>query len=240
MLPGLTPTELRNLQLSVGTHRRVRVLTPVEVADHYAMAIRSGASKTECAEATQFSGTTMIDRFLVLRTLPQRLRHLVDWGRSGKGAIGFSAAVELTRFARGSQPTMGFNIVEHDLTKREIVSVRQLVERSADPLDRCLHRVLARRPVVRHVEVVVGSIDDTDLRKVLQGYLQNERNELMQTVLGEVVPAASITSARLGTSSFSIVGPRGVVAQLEELKNPDGLIQEALRSRIESMPRALR
>ena len=238
MLPGLTPAELRKLQLSVGTRRGVRNLTPVEVADRYAVAMKAGASKAECVHKTQLTGPTMVDRFLKLRKLPHSLKHLVDWGKSGKGVIGFSGAVELIQFPRESRETMGLKIVEHELTKKEIVSVRQLLERSSDPLPRCLERVLGRRPVVRHVEVILGSIGAADLQTILQEYSQRERNDLLRAALNELVPDASITSARLGTSSFSVVGPRGVVARLDELRNPEGLIQDALRRRAGGGPQA--
>ena len=240
MLSGLTPTELRELQLSVGTHRGVRSLTPVEVADRYAVALEAGASKAECAKETQLAGPTMVDRFLKLRKLPDKRKHLVDWGESGKGVIGFSGAVQLTQFPRESQETMGLKIVEHELTKKELVSVRQLLERSSDSLSRCLERVLRRRPVVRHVEVILGSIGADDLQTTLQRYSQRERNGLLGAVLDELVPGASITSARLGTSSFSVVGPRGVLAQLDALSNPEGLIQDALRRRAALRPQAER
>ena len=238
MLVGLTRTELRELQLSVGIHRGVRELTPVEVADRYAVALRAGASKAECAHKTQLAGPTMVDRFLKLHKLPPPLRHLVDWGNSGKGAIGFSGAVELSQFPRESRETMGLKIVEHELTKKEIVSVRQLLERSSDPLLRCLERVLGRRPVVRHVEVILGSIAATDLQAILHEYLQRERNDLFRAALDELVPGVSVTSARLGTSSFSIVGPRGVVARLDELSDPESMIQDALRCRVGGRPQA--
>lgn len=229
MLRGLTPLALRQLQLSVGTHRSVRPLTPVEVADHYAIALRADASKAECAKETQLADATMVDRFLKLRKLPDSIKHLVDWGTSGKGVIGFSGAVELTNFPNESRETMGLNIVKHELRKTEVVSVRQLLERSADPLPRCLDRVLGRRRVVRHVEVILGSLVATDVQTLLQDCSQRERNQLLRTVLDNLAPDITITSARLGASSFSIVGPRGIVARFDRLSDPEGLIQDAIR-----------
>ena len=238
MLLGLDPTELRELQLSVGTHRGERSLTPVEVADRYAVALEGGSSKADCARETQLTAPTMVERFLTLRKLPSGLKHLVEWGESGKGVIGFSGAVELTRFEAESQEAMGLAIVEHELTKKEITSIRQLLERSSDPLPQCLARVLRRRPVVRHVEVILGSIDAADLQAILQMRSQRERNELLRAVLDELVPGADITSARLGSSSFSVVGPRGIVPRLDELSDPERMIQEALRCRAVLRPRA--
>ena len=238
MLLGLDPNELRELQLSVGTHRGERRLTPVEVADRYAVALEAGSSKSDCARETQLAGPTMVERFLTLRKLPSGLKHLVEWGGSGKGVIGFSGAVELTRFEVKSQEAMGLAIVEHELTKNEIVSIRQLIERSSDSLLRCLARVLRRRPVVRHVEVILGSIDAADLQTIIQKHSQRERNQLLRAVLDELVPGADITSARLGASSFSVVGPRGIVARLDELSDPERTIQEALRCRAALGPRA--
>ena len=236
MLSGLTPTELRELQLSVGTHRGVRSLDPVEVADRYAVALEAGASKAECAKETQLAGPTMVDRFLKLRKLPEGLQNRVEWGESGKGVIGFSGAVQLTKFPPEIQETMGWKIVEHELIKNEITSIRQLLERSSDPLDRCLERVLKRRPVVRHLEVIMGSVGAVDVQAMLQGCSQRERNELLRAILDELVPGADITSARLGTSSYSVVGPQGVVAALDELSDPERLIQEALRRSIALSP----
>ena len=79
--------------------------------------------------------------------------------------------------------------------------------------------------------MILGSIGAADVQAILRGYLQRERNSLFRAVLDELVPGASITSARLGTASFSVVGPRGVVVRLDALRNPEGLIQDALRRR---------
>ena len=226
---GLTHTELRELQLSVGTGRVARPLTPVEVADRYAVALASGASRAQCATETQLNDHTMVDRFLKLRELPARITHLVDWGRSGRGAIGFSGAVELTHFRPEDQEAVGVVIVEHQLTKKEIVSIRQLSERSSDPLRRCIQRVVRRRPVVRHLEVVLGSVGSDDLQTALGEYSQRERNGILRAALENLLPDADITSARLGTISFSVVGPRGVVARLDELGDPEIEIQQAIR-----------
>lgn len=232
MLRGLTPTQLRKLQLSVGTHRGVRDFTPVEVADCYAMALQEGESRAECARQTQLAGPTMVDRFLKLRKLPEQHKHFVDWGESGKGVIGFSGAVELTKFPHEKQKAMGLKIVEHELTKKEIVSVRQLFERSSDSLSRCLERVLGRRPVVRHVEVVLGSIRGSDLQAILKEYSQRERNDLFRAALGDLIPNATFTSSRLGTAAFSVVGAPGIVARLDEFSDPESRIRDALRRRI--------
>ena len=231
MLLGMDSIELRELQMSVGTHRGERPLTPVEVADRYSVALKAGSSKADCARVTQLADPTMVERFLMLRKLPSGLKHFVDWGESGKGVIGFSVAVELTRFDSESQEEMGLAIVEHELTKKEITSIRQLLDRSSDPLQRCLARVLGRRPVVRHFEVILGSIDEADLKTIFERRSQRQRNELLCAALEELVPGAKITSARLGTSSFSVVGPRGVVARLDKLGDPERMIQHALRCR---------
>ena len=226
---GLTHTELRELQLSVGTGRAARPLTPVEVADRYVVALESGASRAECAKETQLRDHTMVDRFLKLRELPANITHLVDWGRSGKGAIGFSGAVELTHFRPENQEDVGLAILEHELTKKEIVSIRQLSERSSDSLRRCIQRVVRRRPIVRHVEVVLGTVGSNDLQTALEEYSQRERNGILGTALETLVPDADITSARLGTTSFSIVGPGGVMARLDQLGHPEVVIQQAIR-----------
>lgn len=225
-LTGLSEDELRSLVLSVGTHRSDRPLSPVEVGELFEKACDEGASMSECAAATQLNDETMVRRFLRLNHIDERIRHLVDWGESDEYCISFSAGVELSRLPNEAQVELGEAVVENSLTKKEVVSIRQLYERSGDSLTKCIQRVLKRRPVQRKVDLVMGAIVDGELEKVLSTKSQRERNRVLEEALDNLVSGAPIFSARLGTQKFTIAGQQGVVGELEKLENPEASVSQ--------------
>src|SRR5690242_10876220 len=93
----LEPQELRGLILSVGTHRAERPLSPLEVGILIRKATLRGSDLKEIAEVTQLEGTTQLSRFMTLLKLPQDTHHLVDWGKSAGGGVGFTTAFEIAR-----------------------------------------------------------------------------------------------------------------------------------------------
>ena len=92
----IEPELMRNLILSVGTHKGKRPLSPVEVAEGFQKAEKSGMTDQELADLVQLRYPTMIGRFKRLLNLSPDLRHLVDWG-SSSSTISFTAASEVTR-----------------------------------------------------------------------------------------------------------------------------------------------
>lgn len=235
MLPGISKEEYHELVLSVGTHRTNRPLTPVEVADRFARALDADASLEECASAAQLSGPTMVRRFLRLRELTSDVKHLVDWGESGERCISFSSAVEVARLTPEAQGKMAAAILEHELSRQEVVSVRQLWERSDDDFNHCVNRVIKRRPVRRHVEVVMGAVKGKDLQELLEGRSQRARNELLEDVLQSLLQNVDDVSGRLGPASYSIFGPAGTATSLASLDDPEGSISEALRESLDAL-----
>lgn len=237
MIPGLSEREFRELLLSVGTHKGNRPLTPVEVGERFSKAITAGASTHECATAMMLKGDTMVKRFLSLTKLPPDLKHLIDWRESGVGVVGFSGAVELLRCPADTQAELGLAIIEHGLTKKEVQSVRQLFERSGDGLSLCVGRVVGRRPVVRHMEVVLGAVVAPDLRASLLNRSQYERNRLLAPIVAELTAGFQGVVGRLGTSSYSLVGPKGLIGSLSGVGDHEHAVERALRLTLASGPR---
>ena len=77
---GLSADEYKQLLMSVGTHRGVRPITPVQVAALFKRAADAGSTPAASAEATHVSAS-MVSRFLKLLELSPDIQHLVDWGQ---------------------------------------------------------------------------------------------------------------------------------------------------------------
>src|SRR5262245_60099145 len=95
-LAALSGEERKRLLLSVGTHRRERYLSPVEVAHLFQKATRGGDTLADLAAAVQLDGTSWVARFITLLKLTPDVQHMVDWGKSGS-TLAFTSAVELAR-----------------------------------------------------------------------------------------------------------------------------------------------
>ncbi len=213
-------SELKQLLImSVGTHRRSRPLSPVEVADGLATLKAEGMSVTELARMLQLEGTSMLGRFARLRSLAPAVRHLVDW-RGSSSAIPFSTATEMARLRKGEQEELAHEVLQKSMTKGEVIQVVQLCERADKPVGRCVEKVLAMRPRVVYKEVFVGQIRDDSLRSALYELTQARRDSLLRCALEGVVPPSVSWKGRLGERSFTLVGGTELADELRGMR-PD-------------------
>ena len=158
MLKGLTQREFQELNLSVGkTTRARRPLSPLEVADLCAKAIDNGVGRTELTRALKMTDTGMVSKFLRLREIVPEVRHLVSWGYSGDAAIGFSVAAQLARLPLDKQAAAAEAIVKHRLTRDQMISVIQLLERSKQTLAECIRSGPESQPCRSCASVYPGS-----------------------------------------------------------------------------------
>ena len=209
MLEGMSSDEFNQLLLSVGrTPMARRPYLPVEVGQLCKRALRSGSTRDEITKALRMTDTSMISKFVRVAELSPEIQHLVGWGRSTGGAIGFSAAAQLGRFEIEDQEYIGTQIVTYDLTKSEMISIKQLLERSGQSLRQCVQRVIRRRRSVTVRHVVLGAVSSFQLRDRLSLMTQRERNSLLRRAIDELYPSIGPVSANLGNSRFAIVGTR--------------------------------
>jgi len=232
MLPGLTEKEINGLRFSVGqTTRARRPFSPVEVSELCAKSIGNGANPKKIATALQIS-EGMLSKFLPLKDLALEIRHLVSWGYSGDGAIGFSVAALLTRLPAVEQEIASSAILKNRITKTEMMSVIQLLERSKEPLEACVNRVILRRPIVRVQQIVLGAVTSIDSKTKLRSLSQLERDELLQQIICRQYPDAKDFTAKLGADRFAIIGGKSIAqtvamdARLEQ--NINNFLEEKL------------
>jgi hypothetical protein len=231
----LPPDVLSKLILSVGTQRKVRPLSPVEVAEAFDLEIMAGTTPDELAELCHLEGPTMVGRFRRLLRLSSSVRHIVDWGK-GPASISFTVAQHIARLRdHPSQESLCNATLEYNLSAGEVQQVIQIVERSSSSAADAIQAVLRLRPVVERHYVFIGAITDQELRDALGALTQRDRNALMRTALTRRYPNISEAGGSLGVDRFSLVGGDGFAKFMSNLPGGfekavnDQLTQEVLR-----------
>lgn len=217
-LAALSGEERKQLLLSVGTHRRERHLSPVEVARLFQKATRGGDSLADLATAVQLDGTSWVSRFINLLKLTPDVQHMVDWGKSGS-SLSFTAAVDLARLVDADDQRAACKaILEYGFNSPE---VRQLVQarlRSKKSIEECVAAVLKMRPQIEIRQVFIGAVLDEDVRAKLRVLPQRRRDELFQGVVEKACPSLRV-SGRLGDARFNLVGGADFGLFLKREKN---------------------
>ena len=132
---GLSPLEIRQLILSVGTHRSERPLSPIEVAKLMQKALDAGEKRKEIADRLHLNGSTIIGRFTRLLSLPPQIQHLIGWG-SDPTTLSFTTASGIACLeSTQEQTTLAKAVLESQLNKSEIVQVVQIRQRSRNSIE---------------------------------------------------------------------------------------------------------
>jgi hypothetical protein len=230
---GLNKIEFTELQFSVGkTTRQRRPLSPVEVGDRCAKSIEKGFSVSEITDALKMTDKSMIPKFLRVRNLDPGVRHLVSWGFSGDGAIGFSVAAQLARIPDNLQLRAAEAIIKYQFTRNEMISVIQLLERSKDPLDICVDRVVHRRPVIRIQQIVLGAITSVTSTVKLQKLSQLQRDDILERVIHKLYPNVGTITAKLGIARFTIIGGKSVAETVTKDSSVERNINKCLEEEL--------
>lgn len=221
-MAGLTPAELRDLTLSVGTHRANRRLSPLEVAQLIVKMLRFDPSRERCARHLGIS-LTQISSFLKLLQVDARVQHLADWRGAANATIPFSTLSEAARLQPTEQVTLAEAALRTTLRWKEVVQVVQIRERSGAPIATCIERVLALRPEVIRQHIFVGSINSDSSQMYLRGQTQSSRDEILRRTLDRVLGPSFRCKSRLGEDTFTIISdhdlPRLLTTTPDELEN---------------------
>lgn len=211
----LEPKELKGLILSVGTHKADRPLSPLEVGLLVRKATQRGSDLKEIAEATQLEGTTQLSRFMKLLELPQDTHHLIDWGKSAGGGVGFTTAFEIARLdsADDKRATMAA-VMEHGLSSAEARSLVQLRKRGSETIADCIAATVKMRPTFEVRRVFIGAVSDPELRTQLATKTQAERDKMIGAWARQRGLRDPRIMAKLAADQFTIVGPDALLAPI--------------------------
>ncbi len=204
MILGLSKEEYRDLVLSVGTHRKSRRLSPLEVARLLAKAAAAGATSGDCAKALEL-GTTQVRTFLKLLDLDADVQHLADWQGSKNATMPFSSMAELARLAPPDQIPAVDSVLRHSLTWKEVVQLVQVSRRSGKSIDECINYVLNLRPEIVTRHLFVGAITSVDLARRIRSFDQSERDRIFAEVLNRLISLDYPAAGRLGEDKFTIL-----------------------------------
>ena len=216
MLPGLSDLELMRLRMSVGygTHKKGRLLSPIEIGLLLRKACDAGASLRDCSNAIRLDASNC-GRFLRILNLPHDIQHLVDWG-GPKDGIGFSAAIELVRLQDADlQLELANFIPANGLNSKEVQQVVQLRIRSGRAIDECVKEVLGMRPTIEKRYVFIGSFVDQGIENALIELTQTERNSILASGIERLGLRGA--TGRLGKRFFTLVGDERFNASMKRV-----------------------
>ena len=236
MLTGLSALELGRIRVSVGygSHKKGRLLSPIEIGTILRKACEQGASLEDCATAINL-GASQVGRFLGILNLPHDIQHLIDWG-GGKNFIGFTAAVELTRFKDvNDQRAVANSILTNGLTSKEVRQVGQLRVRSGRPICACVNEILGMRPRIEKRYVFVGTLCDQNIMETLHKLTQLERDAILKSIIESLELQGAF--GRLGQQFFTLVGDERFDESMKKIgkENIEAQFQNKLKETIENV-----
>lgn len=233
MTMGLSDLELGRLRMSVGygTHKTGRPLSPIEVANYFQRSKEAGESLANIAKKSHLKSTSIVASFLQLLTLPEEIRHLVEWGQA-KGAIGFSAARELAKIkGLKSQRMVSQFIISDGLNSKEVRQVVQLQRRANRPIVECIREILGMRPKIKRRFVFVGAITNDSVKNHLHALSQTQRDSIFKDVIGRLHLLGA--TGRLGDFSFTLVGGDRFNSAMNYIGK--GKLESRVRAEIENL-----
>lgn len=209
-----------NAILSVGTHYKIRRLTPIELSDGFVMAKKEGISVIQIAEKLDIDNT-IVSRLIDLSKLTPKVKLFVDWGSSDT-TISFTSASEIAKanLSREEQEIFLEAIIQNSLNKKEVIQILQIKKRSNKRIKDCIEDVLRLRPKIIYKYLYIGTILKVELSTYLQEISQKERNETFHNILNKDFLSNVEWEGRLGTIRFSLVGGESLNEYLKVLK-PD-------------------
>lgn len=233
MILGLSREEFRDLVLSVGTHRKSRRLSPLEVAQLLAKAVAAGATKEDCATALEL-GVTQVRTFLKLLDLESDIQHLADWQGSSNASIPFSSMAELARLDPQEQVQAVDSVLRHGFTWKEVVQLVQISKRSDKPISECITNVLDLRPEIVTRHLFVGAITSEQLVSRIKAIDQRERDQMIDEALSRLIGSDYSAKGRLGEDKFTILSdhdfPQILGVHPDELEKSINELLETLRN----------
>lgn len=205
-MKGLSPSEIRQLILSVGTRKSVRPLSPIEVGKLIQKALNAGEKREEIADRLHLDGSTLIGRFIRLLTLPDHVQPLIGWG-ADPATLSFTAASMIARLdSAQDQDILTKASLESQLNKSEIIEVVQIRQRSGNSIENCIKAVLNLRPIIEKRHLIFGQLQSEELITVLKQTSQHKRDSLLQSAIERQALNITPLNTKLGDRYFLLVG----------------------------------
>lgn len=212
---GISAEELRDLILSVGTHKQERVLSPVEVAQLLETEINAGATIQEISKEILLN-PTMTTRLHRLLNLAPEIQHLVGW--EGKPKISPSTASEIARLKiLKEQEFLANAALENRLSKKEVIQIIEVRNKFNKPIGECVEEIIEMRPRIIRRYLFIGAIYSLELQNKLSKMSQKERDILFDNVVTMNLPDLPSWDGLLGINRFTLIGNEDLNQALSNL-----------------------
>lgn len=200
MLDLLSSDERRDLILSIGTHKKNRRLSPIQVAQLLNRLYQiQGISLKQIAQELELRDSSILHRFLSLLSLPPEIQPLVNWGTS-PGYLSFSVASEISRAKEPEKINLlAKDALENQRSKEEVRAILQCNLRGGGSLTHCIETIDSTRPKVIHHYVFLGQ-----LPTLIDGNQGEEQYSFeLRAMLSKLVHEGNVLSAAVKNGRFS-------------------------------------
>ena len=200
MLDSLSSDERRDLILSIGTHKKNRRLSPIQVAQLLNRLYQiQGISLKEIAQELELKDSSILHRFLSLLSLPPEIQPLVNWGTS-PGYLSFSVASEISRTKDSEKiNVLAKDALENQRSKEEVRAIIQCNLRGGVSLKECIKTIDSTRTKVVHHYVFLGKLPTLINRNQWEEHYSSE----LQAMLSKLVHEENVLSAAIKNGRFS-------------------------------------
>lgn len=190
----------KNLILSVGKFH-IRVLSPIEVAEHINLAQQDGFSLKEIALRCDVT-PAMLSKFKNLLKIREDYWHLIDWGEPGSSIIAFSIAQSIARFDEGVQKQILDAKIKYKFNKDNINTLNQRIDLSGKTVKECIEEEAAKKQKTV-ISLLIGSLFAPTVEK-LNTILQFDKDKLIQSFFDNEYHEYKVI-AKLGKKEFSVI-----------------------------------
>ena len=230
-MKGISAENLRDLILSVGTHKQERTLSPIEVAELLEKAINAGTTIQEISKEILLD-STMTTRLRRLFNLAPEIQHLVGWG--GKSRISTSTASEIACLRTlEEQEFLAKATLEHGLSKREVIQIVEVRNKFSKPIDECVKEIMKMRPRIIRRYLFIGAVKSSEVQNGLSKMSQEERNVLFNKAVTSNYPDLPYWEGLLGIKGFNLIGNEDLNQALSKLSTDfESIINDYLESSI--------
>jgi hypothetical protein len=200
MLDSLSSDERRDLILSVGTHKKNRRLSPIQVAQLLNRLYQNqGIPLNQIAQELELKDSSILRRYISLLSLPLELQPLIIWGTS-PGYLSFSVAAEISRAKEFDKITLlAKDALENQRSKEELRAILQCNLRGGGSLTECIEKIDSIRPKVTNHYVFLGQIPT-----LTNGSQSEEQYSVeLRAILSKLVHEENVLSAAIKNGRFS-------------------------------------
>ena len=210
-LKGLSQRELYKLKRTIGVSNsnKKAEFTPLDAYKIIVKAIENGNSRKEIATYLKLTSSTLIGRTINLfRDLEPSLHNKVIYGSRRErlikdGFIGYQQAVELSKLDSKLQIKLYDLIVKQKYNWGDILSIKQLLERSGKSFEEIINEINERKGITETLHIV-EQINLKETSPKLNSKSQDTRDKIFSAMVKELFDE-KIKDSYLGAVTYKVV-----------------------------------